>query len=222
MYSLKNSVIRSEGAPGLKFCHSERRRARTPVSPLLSPEPQSKNLAVSPHHSRRAERLPSPPGRLPLPALAGFCLAILLLTGPAPATTLPPELKAYGFSQAYYIEDGGVVISPYPSGFRAAHGVDTPEGIRIMPGGTFIQYESDRLVCEQYLLIRADDQRAFFHERLYRYHTVTDARGRSHPVRDQLLGTDDFYLTQFRALEWFDYAFPNIELHPGLQEWRSK
>ena len=55
---------------------------------------------------------------------------VLRLTG----TTLPPELKAYDFAEAYYIEDGGVVISPYNHGFYCPHGVETPEGIRIMPG----------------------------------------------------------------------------------------
>ena len=38
-------------------------------------------------------------------------LAALFFASMAPshATTLPPELKAYDFARAYYVEDGGVV-----------------------------------------------------------------------------------------------------------------
>ena len=40
-------------------------------------------------------------------------LVILSLTVlSAKATTLWPELKAYDFARAYYIEDGGIVIVP--------------------------------------------------------------------------------------------------------------
>ena len=156
--------------------------------------------------------------RLLLRAFAGACL----LSGAAHATTLPPELKAYDFAEAYYIEDGGVVISPYAHGFYCPHGVRTPEGVRVMPGDTFYQYDSGRQVCEEYHFVRLSGEQAFFHEHLYRYHVGRNARGHVVPIRDQSLGTNDFYLSQFRGMEWADHIFTNIELHPGLQEWRSK
>jgi hypothetical protein len=148
-------------------------------------------------------------------------LAFLFLIGAARATTLPPELKAYDFAEAYYIEDGGVVISPYSHGFICPHGVQTPEGIRIMPGARFLQFNPDRMLEEDYHFLRlsADGTRAFFHERIYRYKTMKNAHGRWCEVRQQLLGTDDFYLTQFRGMEPFDHVFTDIELHPGAREW---
>jgi hypothetical protein len=159
--------------------------------------------------------------RLPLAVLA------LLLGFPGTAarvTTLPPELKAYDFSQAYYLEDGGVVIAPYEYGFYCPDGVRTPEGIRIMPGDTFIQFNPNRLREERYRLVRLNpaQTRAYFHEDIFRYKTVKDGPGKFHEQREQLIDTDDFYLTRFRGLEWFDYAFPIIELHPGDQEWRTR
>jgi hypothetical protein len=146
----------------------------------------------------------------------------LTLLGAAHATTLPPELKAYDFAEAYYLEDGGIVISPYPHGFYCPRGIQTPEGIRVMPGGTFYQYESGHQICEEYHFLRLDGERAFFHERLYRYHITRNAKGHLTAVRDICFDTDDFYLTQFRGLEWADHVFTDVDLHPGLQEWRSK
>src|ERR1039457_7203707 len=129
--------------------------------------------------------------------LATFCVAR--------ATTLPPELKAYDFAEAYYIEDGGVVISPYDHGFYCPHGVLTPEGIRIMPGDRFVQFNPDRMLEGDYRFLRlsADGTQAFFHERIYRYKVVKDAHGRRCEQRQQLLDTDDFYLTRFRGMEPF-------------------
>jgi hypothetical protein len=139
----------------------------------------------------------------------------------ARATTLPPELKAYDFAEAYYIEDGGVVILPYNHGFSCPHGVETPEGIRVMPGDRFVQFNPDRMLEEDYRFLRlsANGTQAFFHERIYRYKVVKDARGRLHKQREELLDTDDFYLTRFRGMEPFDHVFTNIELHPGSREW---
>jgi hypothetical protein len=156
--------------------------------------------------------------------LAGSLCLLGLLAIPGRATTLPPELKAYDFAQAYYLEDGGVVIAPYSHGFYCPHGIETPEGIRVMPGDTFVQFNPNRLREEEYQLVRlnAGQTRAYFHERIFRYKTVQDGPGKFHEQREQLLDTDDFYLTKFRGLEWFDFAFPDLELHPGDQEWRTR
>jgi hypothetical protein len=146
----------------------------------------------------------------------------LMLLGVARATTLPPELKAYDFAEAYYLEDGGIVISPYPHGFYCPHGVETPEGIRVMPGQVFFQFDSGHQICEEYHFLRLRGEQAFFHERLSRYHIVRNAHGRRRIVRDRPFDSVDFYLTQFRGLEWADHIFTDVDLHPGLQEWRSR
>jgi hypothetical protein len=148
-------------------------------------------------------------------------LCLLLVGGLARATTLPPELKAYDFAEAYYVEDGGVVISPYDHGFVCPHGIETPEGIRVMPGDNFVQLNPNRLLWEEYHFVRlsADQREAFFHERIFHYKVTKDARGRARRQREQLLGTDDFYLTRFRGMEPADHVFTDIELHPGAQEW---
>jgi hypothetical protein len=156
--------------------------------------------------------------------LRDISLALILTISAARATTLPPELKAYDFAEAYYVEDGGVVVSPYDHGFAYRHGVETPEGIRFMPGDRFVQYDPNRMLEEDYQLVRlnAAQTQAFFHERIYRYKAERDSRGRFCEVREQLLGTDDFYLTKFRALEPFDHVFTYLELHPGTEEWRTR
>jgi hypothetical protein len=151
-----------------------------------------------------------------------LALVGLLLPGAARATALPPELKAYDFAEAYYIEDVGIVISPYPHGFYCPRGTETPEGIRVMPGQTFYQYDSSHQICEEYRFLRLAGGQAFFHERLFHYQVVRDVHGRLLAVRGPCFDTDDFYLTQFRGLEWADHVFANVDLHPGLQEWRSK
>jgi hypothetical protein len=154
-----------------------------------------------------------------LPILTG-----ILLFGAARASTLSPELKAYDFAQAYYIEDGGIVIVPYDYGFSCPKYVVTPEGLRVMPGGTFSQYDPQHQVDQVFRFTRlsGDGTQAYFHEHVYACHAVTDSRGRSAHVRDRLVGTNDFYLSQFRDLEWFDFVFGNIQMHPGLAEWQSK
>jgi hypothetical protein len=151
-------------------------------------------------------------------------LGLVLAPVLARATTLPPELKAYDFAEAYYVEDGGVVVSPYDHGFFYRHGVETPEGIRFMPGDSFAQFNPNRMLEEEYRFVRLDgaQNRAFFHERIYRYRTMRDSRGRWCEVRGRLLGSDDFYLTRFRGMEPFDHVFTDIELHPGAQEWRTR
>ena len=80
------------------------------------------------------------------------------------ATTLPPEFKAYDFGEAYYIEDGGVVISPYDHGFYCQDGIQTPEGVRIMPGKVFAQFDASRMVVDIYKLVslNKEQNRAFF------------------------------------------------------------
>src|SRR5271163_3636412 len=98
-------------------------------------------------------------------------LALLLATMTAShATTMLPEMKAYDFARAYYIEDGGIVIVPQ-DGFYCPGAVKTPEGLRIMPGQTFIQFDPSRMIMEVYKFthLDPDERRAFFHERRYRY-----------------------------------------------------
>jgi hypothetical protein len=140
------------------------------------------------------------------------------------ATTLAPELKAYDFAQAYYVEDGGVVLVPYQHGFVCHDGIETPEGIRIMPGGSFMQYDSTRMVADEYILIRLNPEgtRAFFHQRAYSYQVTKDDKGKFHTIRGPLLGTADFYLSLFRQWEWLDFALPYTEAHPGAQLWRTR
>jgi hypothetical protein len=147
-----------------------------------------------------------------------------LLAGKSAATTLPPELKAYDFAEAYYIEDGGVVISPYANGFVCPQGIETPEGIRVMPGDSFSMYDEGQKVEEHYHLLRLNPggTRAFFHEDIFRYRRMRDAQGRWCEVRGARVDTDDFYLTQFRGLEWFDHVFTGLDLHPGLETWRTR
>jgi hypothetical protein len=155
-----------------------------------------------------------------------FLMGLYFLALPlaASATTLPPELKAYDFGEAYYIEDGGVVISPYNHGFYCKDGIETPEGVRIMPGVAFMQFDAAQMIVDQYVLLRLNREgtRAFFHRRTYRYKIVRDAQGRYHDIIGQLVDTNDFYLSQWRSLEWFDHAFPNIELHPSAETWRTR
>jgi hypothetical protein len=152
-------------------------------------------------------------------------LALLMAAGsPARASTLPPEFKAYDFAQAYYIEDGGVVIVPYDHGFSCQDGIETLEGIRIMPGGTFRQFDGSRLIVDEYKLLYLNEtgRRAWFREHSYRYKVVKDEHGKYRDVIGQEIATNEFYLSKFRGLEWFDFAFPDIEIHPGAQGWRTR
>jgi hypothetical protein len=158
--------------------------------------------------------------RFKLSPLAPLFLSLITV---AHATTLPPELKAYDFARAYYVEDGGVVISPQ-EGFYSTGGAQTPEGIRLMPGQTFIQFDESRLIMEVYKFVRLDpdERRAHFHERRYHYEAVQDAHGQRQIVPQGFIDSGDFYLSHFRLLEWFDFAFPSIEIHPGEQNWRTR
>ncbi|HUB66852.1 MAG TPA: hypothetical protein VL981_05140 [Candidatus Methylacidiphilales bacterium] len=161
---------------------------------------------------------------MPARTILLFFATSLVATIQAHATTLPPELKAYDFAQAYYIEDGGVVIVPYNHGFHCDDGIETPEGIRIMPGKKFVQFENARPLVDEYklLFLNRAGTRAYFRERSYRYQIVKDTRGKRHAALGREVAMDEFYLTRFRGLEWFDFAFPNIEIHPGEQGWRTR
>jgi hypothetical protein len=139
------------------------------------------------------------------------------------ATTLIPELKAYDFARAYYIEDGGIVIVPQ-DGFYCPDAVKTPEGVRVMPGQTFWQFDPARMIMEVYTFKRLDMEakRAYFHERRYHYKVIRTEQNKWRTVPLDFIDSKDFYLTQFRALEWFDFAFPDVEIHPGEQLWRTR
>lgn len=154
-----------------------------------------------------------------------LCAALLLWAAIAVvrATTMPPEMKAYDFARAYYIEDGGIVIVPQ-DGFYCPQAVKTPEGLRVVPGQTFTQFDPSRMILEIYKFTRLapDGRRAFFHERRYRYKVVRTDRDKWRIVPLNYLDSDDFYLTRFRALEWFDFAFPYVEIHPGEELWRTR
>ena len=151
-------------------------------------------------------------------------LFFVTLASAGQASTLPPEMKAYDFAQAYYVEDGGIVIVPYDYGFSCPKYTETPEGLRVMPGGTFSQYDSQHQVDQEFYFKRLSDDgtQAYFHERVYACHATTAKNGQPAHVRIRVIGTHDFYLSQFRDLEWFDFVFGNIQMHPGLDEWQSK
>ena len=157
------------------------------------------------------------------PKIIALAALLLALMATSHATTLPPELKAYDFARAYYVEDGGVVIAPQ-DGFYCIGGVQTPEGIRIMPGHTFIQFDPDHLVMEVYKFVRLDpgERRAHFHERRYHYEVAKNDNGKNRIIPQEYIDSDDFYLSHFRQLEWFDFAFPYLEIHPGEKYWRTR
>jgi hypothetical protein len=158
--------------------------------------------------------------RLKFPILAALSFMLMI---PSHATTLIPELKAYDFARAYYIEDGGIIIVPQ-DGFYCPSAVKTPEGLRIMPGQTFIQFDPARMIMEVYQFTRldSDERRAYFHERRYHYKVVRTEQNKWRIIRQDYIDSDDFYLSRFRALEWFDFAFPDVEIHPGEQLWRTR
>jgi hypothetical protein len=155
-----------------------------------------------------------------------FLIALALLgamLSPMRATTLWPEWKAYDFARAYYIEDGGVVIVPQ-DGFLCPDATPTPEGLKIVPGQAFTQFDPSRMIMEVYTFKRIDknERRAWFHERRYRYKVTRAAANNLRIVPLNHLDSDDFFLTHWRALEWFDGAFPDIEIHPGEELWRTR
>jgi hypothetical protein len=151
--------------------------------------------------------------------LVGACS----LLSPARATMLWPELKAYDFARAYYLEDGGLTLVPQ-DGFYCPSATQTPEGLHLAPGTTFVQFDPARQIEEIYTFERIDkdEHRGYFHERRYRYSVAHEAGGKTRHVRQNFIDETDFYLTRWRALEWFDFAVPYTELHPGEQLWRTR
>jgi hypothetical protein len=109
-------------------------------------------------------------------------------------------------------------------GFYCSGGVQTPEGIRLMPGQVFIQFDESRSILEVYRFVSLDpgERRAHFHESRYHYTVGKDAHGKRKIDIGPLIDTSDFYLSHFRLLEWFDFAFPYIEIHPGEENWRTR
>ena len=142
---------------------------------------------------------------------------------PTHATTLWPELKAYDFCRAYYLEDGGITLVPQ-DGFYCPGATKTPEGLHIAPGQTFTQFDPARMIMEVYTFKRIDKDahRGYFHERRYRYKVVRTDAGKLRIVPLNYLDSDDFFLTHWRALEWFDGAIPDVEIHPGEELWRTR
>ena len=131
------------------------------------------------------------------------------------ATTLAPEIKAYDFCRAYYIEDGGSTLVPQ-DGFYCASATKTPEGLHISPGQTFVQFDPARLVMEVYTFTRltADERQAFFHEKRYHYKRVRTPDHKWRIVRQDYIDSDDFYLSHFRQWEWLDGVFPRFRGPP--------
>ncbi len=80
------------------------------------------------------------------------------------------------------------------------------------------------MVMEVYKFTRldADEKRAYFHERRYHYKVIRTPENKWRIIPLDYIDSDDFYLTQFRALEWADFAFPGVEIHPGEQLWRTR
>jgi hypothetical protein len=154
-----------------------------------------------------------------------FTLAVVffgILAGTIHAGSASPPLTTCDFARAYYIQDGGIVVKPYKHGFYYRHGVATPEGIIFRPGDTFVVYDSDRHVERVYWLLRVNlfNNRAYFHEQVYRYRVVTNSQGRTHRARRGLLVSKDFSLAHFRGLVAFDHSVYNIEMRPGSVLWQ--
>jgi len=151
-------------------------------------------------------------------------LALLLLASAAvQASTLAPDLKAYDFCRAYSIENGGVILAPYPYGFYTTDGTKVPHGIQFMPGDRFMQFDASRMVVDQYRLVRlgAQGTRAFFHQVTCRY-KVVKYNGKFRDIIGQQVDSEDFYITKWRSAGWYDSVFPLIRLNPGAQAWRTR
>jgi len=148
-------------------------------------------------------------------------VALTLSASTVHATTLPPEFKAYDFAEAYYIEDGGVVISPYSHGFFCKDGIQTPEGIRIMPGKTFAQFDESRMVVDIYklLYLNKEGTRAYFQQETYLYKVVKDKDGKYHDEIREHVASSKFYLTKFRMFEIVDHDVPYVEVPPTTRAW---
>ncbi len=154
-----------------------------------------------------------------------FLGAVLFLAALAAgrATTLAPEIKAYDFCRAYYLEDGGITLQPQ-DGFYCPGAAKTPEGPHISPGMSFVQFDPARHIMEVYVFTRITpgERRAYFHEDRYHYKRVRAPDNKWRIVRQDYVDSDDFYLTQFRQWQWLDGVFPDFEVHPGEQLWRTR
>ena len=152
-------------------------------------------------------------------------LFLLSVSAPLPshATTLWPELKAYDFCRAYYLEDGGITLQPQ-DGFYGPEGTQTPEGLHFKPGQWFIQFDPARMVMEVYTFLRIDpnEHRGYFHEKRYHYKVIRTDDGKQRIIPLDYINSYDFYLTHWRALEWLDNAIPDVEIHPGEDLWRTR
>jgi hypothetical protein len=139
------------------------------------------------------------------------------------ATTLAPEIKAYDFARAYYLEDRGITLQPQ-DGFYCKGGTSTPEGLHLSPGQTFVEFDPARHIKEVYRFIRItpDERRAYFHEQRYHYKVVPLPRNARRFVQQEYIDSDDFYLTRFRQWQWLDGVFPDFEVHPGEELWRTR
>lgn len=80
------------------------------------------------------------------------------------------------------------------------------------------------MIMEVYTFLRIDpdEHRGYFHEKRYRYKVVRTPENKLRIVPLNYIDSDDFYLTRWRALEWFDGAIPDVEIHPGEQLWRTR
>jgi hypothetical protein len=152
-----------------------------------------------------------------------LCVLLVATIASSHATTLWPELKAYDFCRDYYLEDGGITLVPQ-DGFYCPEATKTPEGLHIAPGQTFVQFDPARMIMEVYTFERIDknEHRGYFREKRYRYEVVRTPENRQRIVPLNYLDSHDFYLTRWRALEWFDGAFPDFEIHPGEDLWRTR
>jgi hypothetical protein len=145
----------------------------------------------------------------------------LVLAGAAHAGS-SASMTTCDFAQAYYIQDGGIVVVPYKHGFYYRHGVETPQGIVFRPGDTFVVYDSKRHLERIYWLTRVNlfNNRAYFHEQIYHYRVLTNADGKTYRSRRGMLASKDFNLTHFRGLVAFDHEVRNIEARPGSILWQ--
>ena len=89
---------------------------------------------------------------------------------------------------------------------------------------TFVQFDPARHVMEIYTFkrITPDERRAYFHEARYHYKRVRTDDGKWKIVPLDHIDDDDFYLTQFRQWQWLDGVFPDFEVHPGEELWRTR
>ena len=127
------------------------------------------------------------------------------------------------FARNYQFKDGGVVVLPR-NGFYCPDGVQTPDGILVKPGQSFIQFDAGKLIMEVYHFKRMDPDglRAFFHEKRYHYKVEKNAEDKLVFVRDGYIDSNDFYLPKDNILDWYDSVFGYVNLQPGEQYWRTR